>query len=524
MGIGISFPGVLRPRYCVFTDTHGLFPSVWMMQILPQPSLVAAGTLSLTDGFSTISFPDCRVDTASIEVSPDGHLEMLKGFDFRWKWAFGEVSGSYNHRRPNGTIDPDTEQTPRELAALLFQAMGVTNADVSAFPENDRPYISWRCTRPRPELQKLLDQYGCSVVIDWSVPRPVVVRVGQGQTLPEQFLQTNEFGVDLSEAPSRIRLCCGNTLFQAKYKLTAIAEDVDGSVYPLESDNLSYRPAGGWEATVTDPADPLPDTVAGLEPARRTCYKWFRIAQHCDSSLPDLFVPGFGEINDIWQILPVSRKLLEQSDVILSGKIRHKRAYVEGTWWIDDAGQVPENTDENTQVPFNWSLERDAGILKFRRVMMKLSDDTTWVPADLFFVTSHELLSYTSGAALTYGMERQVSQNETQPLVVHLPELYRQFTAVYKQNTLTSVRDNQQELDAELNGLLDSLAAQYAPAQSLCRRYSGVAYIPLDGARRQVTYIVHHERGANRAAWLNTEGELGVPKLREQRRLAAAEA
>src|SRR5690348_6882168 len=120
-----SFPGITQLVQASFTLSHGITPSVATLVLAPQAELPArGGTLSFTFGSVRLDFPDCRIDACSYRRDLSGLTWSLTVLDRRWKWAFGHVSGNYNRLRADGTIDPATEKSPRELAQLCLEAMG----------------------------------------------------------------------------------------------------------------------------------------------------------------------------------------------------------------------------------------------------------------------------------------------------------------------------------------------------------------------------------------------------------------
>src|SRR5262245_22963248 len=92
-----TFPGVNSVISCSYTCSHGTSPSVAVLEIVPQPNVIAAGgsLVFFFDGF-TLTIPNCKVDQASLRYDAQGFVWSLSIFDRRWRWAFGEVSGSWN--------------------------------------------------------------------------------------------------------------------------------------------------------------------------------------------------------------------------------------------------------------------------------------------------------------------------------------------------------------------------------------------------------------------------------------------
>lgn len=515
----IAYPGVARPIRASYSDCLGLWPGVWTLDMAPQGPPAIEGTLSLTDGDSTLHLRDARLDSGRTRYSSNGFVTQICGFDARWKWEFGWAAGEYNIRSASGDVWGRSERTPQELAELLFAAWGITNADCSVLAGPDRPHVVWEEGKSvRAYLFDLLNRYGCSVAIDWPNLRPVVVRLGVGQGLPDWPVQSVDFSIDPAEAPRSLRIVCGPNRYEAPLRLEAVVEDADGSVLPYNDPKVSFRPEDGWDETVTNPSDPLPDGSAEeRELARRSLYRWFRPTGIADRNRNvSLTVPLYGPVR-MWQ-LRLRQSLVEGYEFETDGAPDPKGWYVVGKWWVDDEGQVPETATTEARVPYRASFDPATQIVKFRRPMVRMNDAGQWVPAELYLVTSFTLFD---GDRLV--VERQISSAVTAPRVIVVPELFRRVTTVLNGVTLDAPVTNDQELSATLNSLLDVLEAQYQTSVGTVRLYGALVPLQLDGLRRQATYVVHAEHGANTTAALNTESEPGVLRQREMRRLARME-
>ena len=270
---------------------------------------------SVTDNPVLLQFTDCKVDKASFRFNQGGLLWQFSIFDRRWFWAFGEISGDYNERTPNvqsqqsldnlGSINPDTVQTPQQLAALLLDAMKEPVYNVSQMPDITRPEVHWQNDPPAQALASLADQLGCRVVLklDDSV---AVVQQGVGAALPATNVLAFSAVVDPPEQPDAFKVVGGKTRYNPTFLLEAVGLDIDGTIQLI--DDLTYKPAGGWIAT--DPFffygvqgwGPLSDfvfaqpplwvnyqTIAQINPqqlARQTVYRWYRISMNDVDATP----------------------------------------------------------------------------------------------------------------------------------------------------------------------------------------------------------------------------------------------
>ncbi len=82
--------------------------------------------------------------------------------DYRWAWVFGAIDGRYNQIRANEIV-PKTKKTPRELAKLCFEQMGVSRFKVEALPDDLFPEINWKEANPAQALEDLCAQHGCVI-------------------------------------------------------------------------------------------------------------------------------------------------------------------------------------------------------------------------------------------------------------------------------------------------------------------------------------------------------------------------
>src|SRR5690349_6578338 len=90
--------------------TRGIYPSVFTLYCLPTDNLDSIGTLSFSDGSNTISLSNCAIGGAFIRKPYDGKWpsQAIHVLDRRWKWRFSNVSGDWNRRLSDGTVDTAT--------------------------------------------------------------------------------------------------------------------------------------------------------------------------------------------------------------------------------------------------------------------------------------------------------------------------------------------------------------------------------------------------------------------------------
>lgn len=530
-----TFDGIVQVKSAYYTKTNGPFPSTAIVRFIPQVSSPSVnGTLTFTDGLVTKSLNNAHVDFASLTKNVRGQYVSARITDRRIWWRNRVVSGIYNERRGDGSLVASTEKTPRELATLLMQAMGETGFDVSSLPNDadDRPFVDWRCANPATELWELCRDRGCEFGLTWGDQAKVFV-VGSGALLPDGGVQTVSFGVDVGEYPATLRLC-GDTVFQAKFKLIPYGSETDGEFRKIE--DLSYAPDGadtwgGWE--LADPIDPLVDNASDnlKRLAREYIWRLYKIDGFADGTLN---VPGYGAISNIEQILPISDTLLETFNNALDGKTYSGDAYVEGVWLPegeDDEGvPILYNTNEGTRYDKSFRVFTETGFVLFGSPVFKKATGVDEIaPADLFLTTSFRVRAASNNQFVGYERDLSISGgNGIFPIVQD--DLRRTIVAQYKSGDPTvledspgHVVDNVGDMNTAADAILTSALPDFANYTAEQRMYMGVKDVDTDGAIKQVTISISgggDGRGANTYAARNSEPEMGEFRKSEMDRIA----
>lgn len=516
--VGVSYPGLIQARRFHLSIGYGQ-NVICTVEMLPQFSLPAVdGTLTVTDGFTTLTIPGCRLDEAHITRSIHGHIIRIQILGPTWKWRLAGIDGVYNVRRPDGSIVPSTRKTTQQLATLLFQAMQVPFFDVSGLPNSDGPFVNWHGAIAFNELTWLCQQWGCDFGLDVQGTVARIWQLGVGPGLPTGGSDvTQDYGIDLAEPPDRLKLYCGPTLYQSKLKLKAVMEDTDGSL--VDRDDVSYNPLGagnaeGWIGKGTD--DPLPADADETDRrlAKKTNLKYFLIDTQADGTWN---VPGYGAVNSAEDILPIRETLAD--DYSQDNEEYQQRAYLVGTF----ADEVSlHNTDEQTlcEVPFR--IDRERGLVITEVPVSKLNSAQQAVAPDLYLVTSYNVRDAAKFQYVYYSQTRTLANNGTGDLPVHRPDLVRRVIAEYAANgtTVSGTSNNESVLTPFINSQLDAVQAEFQTVQSLVKWYIGIMPVVLSGTVRQTAFFGSVDTGCFTIASLNTEWEPGLLR-RRQRRLAA---
>jgi hypothetical protein len=539
------FPGVDQILSASYTLSHGVSPSVCQIEILPQADFVAeVGTLAFTFAGRRIAFEGCRIDSVSFRRDELGMVWSLSILDRRWKWAFGEISGSYNERidslLPLGTIDAFTLASPRELCTKLLDAMGEKGYDVSQVPDEARPEIFWDRDNPAKALGELAEQFGCRVVLrlDGKVQ---IARLGRGATLPDADLMHDGLVFDPPTRPDRVKVVCGKTRFQVDFKLEAVAKDLDGKIVPI--DELSYKPAQGWgtdsgssppmfssvDGWDTDPTIPpvVLEQVFGhrinpREMAREMVYRWYRISMDAiDGHADGPQIPGWGgypgkRISEVWQILPIEDvQVFGYYDV--ASVFHPLPAAVYGKFVMQDFTFV--NQDNTSYYDRAFSVDKENGIFIFADDVMKLEDDDAFGEAELYCRVAVSVREHATRKWERFEREKRYAGNlhGTQARIVKREEVQLNVVPVYDINhDVVRLVTTESDCVAECDHALAAVDLEYQTTNPQDRTYMGLAGISPDGAIQQVTWSVGPQ-GATTRASRNNEWNPAVPAFRERR-------
>lgn len=503
----ILYPGLNPLPGGSFTLSHGIRPSVANIPCQAvSTNLPETGPLTLTYGGVQIVFPDCRVVDAKQQSR--GLTWNVQIQDRRWRWQFGEISGVYNQRDPDGQLSLDVpRKSAQDLARLLLSSMGEQGYDVSALPKLEYPGVEWEHSNPAVELDRLCERYGCRVVLGLN-NRVKIVKVNQGIQLPmvPGLFVHGQAGYGSKPLPRYVRVIMAPIRFQSKFQLAAVGLDTDGEIKPI--DKLSYMPPGGWstqdprlfsgiQAGDAGPAANLQEAVRKKNArvlALATVYRWYRIDKLADGTMhPNGLDKELGPFDQLWQYLPISTELVEKVKDS-QGKEIPRKAWIEGEYW--PGSEDYKNTAPHTQYSKNWTLDADQGIVQFDEPVIRVDEaQRTWGgPASLYLTCSYQLQRRADeyyGVFVRGYRTREVNRRakEHEGLTVWAEDLLPTIRHVYDDNNrVTTVERNQDDLDSEADELIEAELAKYTPEVPRDHTYAGFVRIEPDGAIQQVTW------------------------------------
>ncbi|WP_417744855.1 hypothetical protein [Rosistilla oblonga] len=253
--------GVVSARY---TRSLGIQPGVATVTIAPlQPDdkpIARYGDMEWSYGRIRHVMKDCAVDDISQSTSGPT-LWTVYILDGRWKWQMGEISGEYNYKREgSGDIEFRSRKNCRELAKLLVEAMGYTDAkmyDIDLMPDNRYTHVKWDVDIPAVKLQELCNKLGFKIAYQFDGSLSIV-EPGVGEALPDNgTLVSPQYSVDAVPQPRSYIFTAAPTQWEVDIPLRPVGMDIDNMVRSIQ--NLSYRVypkdlmVKGYEWTATQP-------------------------------------------------------------------------------------------------------------------------------------------------------------------------------------------------------------------------------------------------------------------------------
>ncbi len=506
-----SFPGVQRMQSASFVLTHGISPSVAQLSIAPQATPPSDyGTLRFTYGQVQVELTDCKIDHGTVDRNTSGEIVSLSILDRRWRWRFGRISGIYNTRRDDASLQKgeigeiNSERTPRQLAKLCLEAMDETDFDVDDLPNETRPTVEWDNAVPAEALATLCEELGCRVVLQFD-NRVAIRRIGIGAELPIDGVMQHSPTINLPERPDKIAVVGGPTRFQVDFHLEAVGltdeegEEVD-RLKPLGE--LPYKPTNGWQ--FCDP--PFFHQVASQSRAlaQKSVFKYYRIRM--PATVPGYEGPNGNLVEKLEQILPIETEQVKL--VGQSGQKTNEPAVVFGVWHdgsfnlantSQELAPLESQSDGSAKSHYRRSFTVDAarGLVIFDEpVVMNANPfggySMVIAPASLVLRATCMVRDRETRAFDCYERARSTgATGGTKPRYLKHDELRLVQRPEYSQNyDVGGVHGNRDELDTVADEILDAAELDYQTTTALTMKYPGLRLIELDGAIQQVSLQV----------------------------------
>lgn len=508
MGItgSITWPGVNYPQHLVATRTNGARPDVALLFALPQNSTPSiTGTLSFGFDSTTLTWTDALLDRFSMTASTaSGFRQIFAIKDRRWRWEKHYITGAYNVRLPDGTIDSATEKTLAELATLLFTAAG-ESANVAAITSTEKPMVVWDQSNVADELEALLEQRGYVISLQTDNTAKVYAG-GTGAVLPANGdVVSVAVSVDPPELPENLYAALQKTVVQSKLLMEPYGLDTDGRI--RRTADLSYSPGSGtsgFDGMDLESFDYLTDPVA-QEYARLSIGKWYGVKAQADGTqnITDgstNYVPGEISVTDVRQLLPLSDELVQAAENVF-GVAQKQPAFVEGTFedtTTTNSGAAAanppakgsdRNTPEFTKVSRrDWELDGKSGVVKFFAPAFKWDSGTSKRTfADVYLTCSYSISHPTQ-----WVKDRELRAKNLGGYgdeVIELTELQRTMYCTYTSNTtISAITDTLSTVESDADLYLNAAANKYATSVGNILLYRGIYNFNTDGVASQIVW------------------------------------
>ena len=570
------YPGIQAYESFSFCDQAGVTPATGKMTVFPQYGLpdengdIVVGY----NGQTVLTFKNCHIDSAYYEQGSGGRIVSVRFLDERWAWKDRSISGRYNYRLPNNWVDPAHERTPRQLATLCFQALGVLAFDVSALPNDSRPEVSWDSSSPAQELEKLCNDLGCRVVPIRSDGSWRICVTGEGNSLPDGAVEESGDGIDPAETPDYIKIVTGPIRYQVFLPLGAVGKDTDMSWKAIRDlsyapnrnmssagfykdpnefrflSSITYVPAGGTGSYSGVTRVPLPDgtKVSAQELARDTVFKSWRLdflrktgaKQSGGNGAWYMRIPGVtknGGYVSLEQII-LSDKLVDSYTDNLG--TQHERpafvcgsffgklevSYPDGTRIDKQAERSGERQDERASFSLSLDpIDTNRSIISTSGPMLIITEsDEKWIPANLQYCCAVHVRDPDTWQPVRYESLYQIGSG-TNPAFCRVEikdDIQPYVIGKYPtgSNAFTSFKTNFAEVESQCQYYAQSVAREYQLVTSSTKSYIGILQIDMDGAIQQVSYEIGKGGSTTRAS-RGTEHSWYTPAYEERRRQIA---
>jgi hypothetical protein len=526
----VSWPGCPETSSFSMTFAPGIRPSTCTINV-PAMRADPASTGELTIRWQgptgetvSIELKDCVLEQPPVSSDGGGTKARLPIRDRRHWWQYGAISGSYNQKRADGEYL--REKTPQELAELLLKAMGESGFSTSKLPNKPRPPVNWKYANPASELDRLCQSLGCIVVLNPLTNKVELWPEGEGENPPDWPAIGRSVGFSLIAPPKSITIVGEPTLFESVFYCgEPVGVDEDGSVKAI--DDLSYKPADGWDATA-----PSFFAIEGTytsngerrelkDLARSSVYRMYRITGLLSG--PDQWSPELLRGTDKAPVARDDIQLLTERVAKapdLDGTSRREPPQVLLKSW-----QLGQSAEFNSQPKlltsgFTIDVERRMVVLSepafFIDANGKYQPALVWLRTGFHAGRDGQLHCYTRERPLPKGNKNAGTRVESRPLAQEVFELWTISLDNPAQGQKAGTENNATDLDADADGQLDSLTKIYTLQTSPSARYPGIVTASCDGRIQQITW----ESGASGSFTTISAGSRHnpyIPAMEQQR-------
>jgi hypothetical protein len=465
--------GDIRCRSAQFSLTMGISPDIGTLVIPVEalPVLPQKADLWLCDGVGQVIFRDLYALMNTVRDLPGGKEVMIQIADRRVLWKWAAINGSYNQPGAGITL---LDKSARDLLDLALNACpnvpGVSvDYDVLWWPA-----VAWDEANPAVAAKELAEDLGMAIYLGpdgWVHVEKVdkVVPWPSGATSEEEVSNSSRL------KPEKIEVVGPKIINEETFTgLVAVGMEIDGTIVPI--DDLSYKPyvgLGGWSIESFDFPMVSSGTFNGVayteeearELAKKCIYRWYIVKSADWSKLP---------------LLDVRAEVVE-----VDGQSQRAKPYViadnasfNGSTWVTLAA-----TADGLGIDF--TLDGELGLVKFDEPVYTVTGPGWKATAKAAADVSLRAAYYTSSR---YRREISLVGGEAGTQQHQAPEL--------QQWNIEGTPQNDTELNASADTLLDRLKAAYEVPGPQRRTYPGILDIRPSGELRSVQWRVSPGEGA----------------------------
>jgi hypothetical protein len=502
-----SYAG-LNIRAASMSFSRGVTPSICTLACTPFDDLdLAPSTLRFDYGGVSVQFTDAAVMGAFVRKRQTAKgwkfLWSVQVMDRRWRWAYGNISGEYNRRTPQGEVDENNRKTPAELAGLLLSAMGEGGFDTSGMPQGVFPYAKWENQNPALCLAALCEYVGCEVVLNHLTNRVEIWQLGVGPGTQTGFGELHQkYRFTPRSTPGSIEVHCGPSVFQNKLRLRAVATNSSG-VQDTLANTFST-------VTLSQQALHFPGLSTDQHLALDQAWKEYRVTGQADSSLA---VPQCQETITSTDQYLLEEFILDPAENDLSDYKRRLPYYVEGDFWA--YADTPTGlSDKRCLMPSR--LYPDRRLVKFQHPVIKLDSSGLIAEPTLYLTTAYQVKSVDGNLV---HLVRSGSASGSGTLILRRPEIFAAYKSSYSGANSTGTTSTQSQAQAEADRYVSIFQQRYSSAQASELTYPGIIAGNLNGVVAQCRWSCGVNREPFTLACEHEELDVSaVPRTERRRR------
>lgn len=503
----VSFSGVSNIRQVRFPFSRGVLPSTGFIYCPATPgTLDAGGDLTFSFGGNSFTFTDCQISSCHMLRHHDGlHPTRVIAFkDRRWRWSKKTVSGDWNRRLSDGTVDPLTRLQPSGLASQILNAMGEGGYDVSRMPTGVYPPGKWDNERADIALQRLCDYVACEVVLNPTTNLVEIWPLGTGGSTVEGVgeLYPKYRHVPRAGVPSTVRVNCGPSVWQSKLALRAVARNYNTSTQYLLST---------LGTTFIENESPLSLPSVTDNNLRALGFEqYLRLFEVIGQQGGSLAVPNCPiPITSTDQYLLNDYVLETETD--LYGFKHNLSYYIDGDYWpySDTLANVTSQRYTGDS-----RLHKDRKCVQFPVPMIKFSSSGAYGEPTMYLTTSYRVRDVYGQVA---GLYRYGSVGGSGgELVLSRPEIF----SVYSTSTTPGAQTNtESQAIAEADLYVQMFLQKYANPIASEITYPGLLSGSLDGNIAQITWEYSVNYLPRTIVCEGEELDISAPSSAERRRM-----